>query len=159
MSEYILERNPTAVISVENPSHRIVIWGHIEWNIIWAKLFGEIPHTCEICEKSFSQKVTLYHHTLLFILERNLTAVRSVADRSDRGETLSLTNMYTWTVEIKDFMNMKKLNSQKIVVIILKWVTSWENLFLPYVNNKGADQTAHPRRLICAFIVHCLDSQ
>ena len=30
--------------------------------------------------------------------------------------------------------------------------TSWENLFMPYANNKGADQPAHPRSLISAFI-------
>ena len=29
---------------------------------------------------------------------------------------------------------------------------------LPYLNNKGADQPAHPRSLISAFVVHCLDS-
>ena len=29
---------------------------------------------------------------------------------------------------------------------------------MPYANNKGADQPAHPRSLISAFIVHCLDS-
>ena len=29
---------------------------------------------------------------------------------------------------------------------------------LPYVNNKGADQPAHPRSLINAFVVHYLDS-
>ena len=27
-----------------------------------------------------------------------------------------------------------------------------------YVNNKGADQPAHPRSLISTFVVHCLDS-
>ena len=27
-----------------------------------------------------------------------------------------------------------------------------------YANNKGADQPAHPRSLINAFVVHCLDS-
>ena len=27
-----------------------------------------------------------------------------------------------------------------------------------YANNKGADQPAHPRSLISAFIVRCLDS-
>ena len=37
------------------------------------------------------------------------------------------------------------------------WAT-WENLFMPYANNKGANQPAHPRNLISAFIVHCLDS-
>ena len=34
------------------------------------------------------------------------------------------------------------------------WVTSWENLFMPYAINKGPD----PRSLISAFVVRCLDS-
>ena len=29
---------------------------------------------------------------------------------------------------------------------------------MPYANNKDADQPAHPRSLISAFIVHCLDN-
>ena len=29
---------------------------------------------------------------------------------------------------------------------------------MSYVNNKGADQPAHPRSLISTFVVHCLDS-
>ena len=34
-----------------------------------------------------------------------------------------------------------------------------EKMFLmSYANNKGADQPAHPRSLISAFIVRCLDS-
>ena len=41
---------------------------------------------------------------------------------------------------------------------ILVWATSWENPFLPYANNKGAVQPAHPRSLISAFAVRCLDS-
>ena len=35
---------------------------------------------------------------------------------------------------------------------------SWENLFYPYANNKGADQTAHLHSLISTFVVHHLDS-
>ena len=31
-------------------------------------------------------------------------------------------------------------------------------LFMSYANNKGADQPAHPRSLISAFVVRCLDS-
>ena len=27
------------------------------------------------------------------------------------------------------------------------WAISWENLFMPYENNKGADRPAHPRSL------------
>ena len=29
---------------------------------------------------------------------------------------------------------------------------------MSYAKNKGTDQPAHPRSLISAFIVHCLDS-
>ena len=29
---------------------------------------------------------------------------------------------------------------------------------MPYANNKGADQPAHPHSLISTFIVRCLDS-
>ena len=29
---------------------------------------------------------------------------------------------------------------------------------MSYVNNKDADQPVHPRSLISAFVVHCLDS-
>ena len=30
---------------------------------------------------------------------------------------------------------------------------------MPYANNKGADQPAHPRSLINAIVVHCIDSK
>ena len=42
-----------------------------------------------------------------------------------------------------------------------KWAKSGENLLMPYVNNKGADQPAHahPPSLISAFIFRCLDSK
>ena len=30
--------------------------------------------------------------------------------------------------------------------------------FMPYANNKHADQPAHPPSLISIFVVHCLDS-
>ena len=38
------------------------------------------------------------------------------------------------------------------------WATSWENLLYAYPNNKGADQPAHPRSLVSAFVVLLLDS-
>ena len=38
------------------------------------------------------------------------------------------------------------------------WAMSWENLLLPYANNKAADQLAHSRSLISTSVVHCLDS-
>ena len=30
-------------------------------------------------------------------------------------------------------------------------------MFMPYANNKGADQPVHPRSLISAFVIRCLD--
>ena len=39
------------------------------------------------------------------------------------------------------------------------WAATWRNLFLPYANNKGADQPAHPRSLISTFVVRSLDSK
>ena len=33
-----------------------------------------------------------------------------------------------------------------------------KNLFMPYANNKGANQPAHPHSLISTFVVRCLDS-
>ena len=41
---------------------------------------------------------------------------------------------------------------------IYNWATSWENLLMPYANNKGTDQTVHLRSLISAFVVRYLDS-
>ena len=42
--------------------------------------------------------------------------------------------------------------------IIIIWATAWENLFMLYANNKGADQPAPPHSLISTFVVRCLDS-
>ena len=40
----------------------------------------------------------------------------------------------------------------------VNWAASWENLFMPYVNNKGTDQPAHLHSLTSTFVVCCLDS-
>ena len=40
----------------------------------------------------------------------------------------------------------------------LKYEPHMRKLFMPYANNKGADQPAHPRGLISIFVVCCLDS-
>ena len=41
---------------------------------------------------------------------------------------------------------------------IYKWATSWGNPFMPYATTNGLDQPVHPRSLIGAFVIHCLDS-
>ena len=38
------------------------------------------------------------------------------------------------------------------------WAMSWQNLFMPYTNNKGTDQPVHLCSLNSTFVIHCLDS-
>ena len=38
------------------------------------------------------------------------------------------------------------------------WASTRENLSLVFANNKGADQPAHTRSLISAFVIHLLES-
>ena len=50
----------------------------------------------------------------------------------------------------------KRYDSTLVTMTI--WATSWENVFMPHANNKGADPPAHPCSLISAFVVCCLNS-
>ena len=59
---------------------------------------------------------------------------------------------YWYLISFTDCPAMKRMEHENT------WATPWKNLFMPYANNKGADQPAHSRSLISAFIVHCLDS-
>ena len=49
-------------------------------------------------------------------------------------------------------------NFENSILSQIRLILVMRNLFLPYANYKGADQPAHPRSLISAFIVRCLDS-
>ena len=65
----------------------------------------------------------------------------------------SIRTSHPWKILI--FLTLLcKVDSCNLVI----WATAWENLFMPYANNKDADQPAHPRSLISYFVVHCLDS-
>ena len=60
----------------------------------------------------------------------------------------SISNQDTCLSDLKPIMR----------VINLIWATRWENLFMPYANNKGADQPVQPCSLISTFAVRYLDS-
>ena len=56
----------------------------------------------------------------------------------------------TYTLQIVEiFLQLDSVHIFKIVGIFLQfvsihiWASSWENLFLPYANNKGTDQPTH----------------
>ena len=63
-----------------------------------------------------------------------------------------------WTASEGTVWSGSALLIQTCVSEYLVWATSWENLFIPYANNKGADQPVHLCSLISAFVVHFLDS-
>ena len=55
-------------------------------------------------------------------------------------------------------MGLRRISFLISLFQCISWATTWENLFLPYSNNKGADQPAHSRSLISAFVVSFLNS-
>ena len=84
-------------------------------------------------------------------------AASAVGDGSFRLPPLKFREMYVIVfLLLHDYgwMDGSRLYS---ISVISGWATSWQNLLLPYANNKGADQPAHPRSLISAFVVCCLD--
>ena len=58
----------------------------------------------------------------------------------------------SWTNPLK----CQGLNFLNVTMFGIKWATSWENLFMPYVNNKGSDQTLHPHSLVAFFLFTAL---
>ena len=57
---------------------------------------------------------------------------------------------------IKDHVNGTQMRE---CVVYYTYEPGYEKMCpMPYANNKGADQPAHPRSLISAFVVRCLDS-
>ena len=50
---------------------------------------------------------------------------------------------------------IRKKQSTFIIVLLLE---PGHEKIISYANNKAADQPAHPRSLISAFVVRCLDS-
>ena len=60
-----------------------------------------------------------------------------------------------WKFPFRAIWYLKYMNRNACVGICNTSIraTSWENLFMPYANNKGADQPAHPRSLISAFVI------
>ena len=62
------------------------------------------------------------------------------------------------SVDFAVFWLVTSFSTLSMAWFVIKLAMSWENLFLPYANNKGADQLAHLRSLISNCIVCYLDS-
>ena len=73
-------------------------------------------------------------------------------------------NCFQGSVQLENCFGLKEMDTRTCSPVIWRmigltiWATSWENLLMPYANNKGTDQPAHLRSLISAFVICCLDS-
>ena len=97
----------------------------------------------ERTDLDFKISVALVITLLLNTLQKMLLALTIVQTKYQKTECKAT----------KGCIFCRFLNSQLLI-----WATSWENLFMTCANNKGADQSAHPRSLISTFVVRCLDS-
>ena len=100
---------------------------------------------------------------LAFCLKVPLDSLLVWASSEGSGETARMRRLaWTFAARICDKYQIRlarpKWTSTSPTTWTIIWAMSWENLFMPYVNNKGTDQPAHPRSLISAFVVSCLDS-
>ena len=93
------------------------------------------------------------------LMSSSLKITRCFALKSIDGQVSSNEKISKWRYSIIFKVN-ENLRHRKLIIMQIGciWATSWENLLLPYANNKGTDQTAHPCSLISAFVVRCLDS-
>ena len=62
-------------------------------------------------------------------------------------------NIFVFIVHSISFINVQKHKDQFSI-----WASTPENLSLGFKNNKGADQAAHPRRLISTFVIPFMKS-
>ena len=79
----------------------------------------------------------------------------SSSDSSDEDSSTSVTSDDVPLTKMKGLLAHSRLNRGKA---LKRQVCCFLNLFLPYANNKGADQPAHPHILIRTFVICCLDS-
>ena len=98
-------------------------------------------------------EVDPHARSVLAFRRNSLRQFSSLVEESEDQETSSFPPP-TGKIQCRD--NWSFSNSSCLLLNL--WAMSWENLFLPYANNKGADQPAQSRSPISAFAVHCLNS-
>ena len=69
-----------------------------------------------------------------------------------------------WTPVLNQPFEVKKcqlgLNVLNVIMFSIKWATSWENLFMPYVNNNDSAHTHYASTQSGQqCFVHCFDSR
>ena len=88
-------------------------------------------------------------------VNRNDQLLQSSFEINNKSKKKSLIFSPTPKLHLKPSGSFLSLRSEYKLLYFM-WSASWENLFMPYANNKGADQPVHS--LISTFVVRCLDS-
>ena len=66
---------------------------------------------------------------------------------------------YIFVQEVSWLIGIDLLTKDTCIFVMCIYMSrAMRKRVMSYANNKGADQTAHPRSLISAFVVRCLDS-
>ena len=115
---------------------------NIQWSVICAIPYFTITQSICVAEQLALQRLYIGSNPLEAWFLPDLTSIYLYADSLQIISSITLHDWYTVEKNIKT----------------VTWATSWENLFMPYANNKGTDQPAHQRSLISTFVVRCLDS-
>ena len=124
----------------------------------WLKSLTDQPPFVDNLRISINQSLYRYHTKTIFRVKNMYV---------NWGMKL-IKPIWAWSVNFTFILNVELVsNEYKSLLYLLSylhhnadliWAKSWENLFMPYANNKGADQPEHSRSLISAFVVRCLDS-
>ena len=129
----------------------------------WTCLFrGFLAMESITLRVQFLQSFQVFLHRTMFLFNNSsetwLSYTLTFADPSGGVETLAFqARVFNTSLGAQQMLMHRK--SCLIPSVFSKlWATSWENLFMPYVNNKGAGQPVHPCSLISTFVVRCLDS-
>ena len=123
------------------PAHipRLSVFAHHWWHLVE-------PHGSCPCHSNFVKPPPHHHsHPNIPLLQQILGGLGALPEHFQNLIIYIYWRDYTYT----SF-------TTKIEFHII-WATSWENLFMPYANNKGADQPVHPHSLVSAFFIHCMD--
>ena len=109
---------------------------------------GEIVRMCRLAWAFAGRLCDKYHNCMSWLIVPTIFLIDSVLVQ-DKSFPLS---------HLSGHLPIDVPHGCKIIQYVYNWDMSWENLFIPYVNNKDADQPAHLRSLISIFVVRCLDS-
>ena len=137
------------------PAYRVTLKSQVSFSSLWVKVWCR--HRIDVFKNQWVYKIFL-----ITCKGKNL-CIEGFMQKKKK-----CSNIFWWHLLCKELkilklakklpfssdMNASHNLKQKCFCI---WATSWENRLMPYANNKDADQLAHLRSLISAFLVRCLD--